>query len=79
MKTRKSMAAHIVAVEEVSNGEVHFSVEAYDALQEKSFTGIVKVIDGMPRGHFIKRGISPLSPACLQIVKAAVIKEHNAK
>ena len=79
MNTRKPMAAHIVAAEEVTKGEVHFTVEAYDALQGKSFTGIVKVIDGMPLGHFIKPGKSPLSPMCLQIVKAAVLNAHNSK
>ncbi|UMZ35536.1 hypothetical protein [Priestia megaterium] len=79
MNTRKPMAAHIVAAEEVAKGEVHFTVEAYDALQEKSFTGVVKVIDGMPQGHFIKPGKSPLSPPCLQVAKAAVLNAHNSK
>lgn len=79
MNTSKSMAAHIVAVEKVTEREFHFSVEVYDALQKKEFTGIVKMIDGVPRGQLVQLGKSPLSPACFKNLRSAVINAHNSK
>ncbi|MBU3569289.1 hypothetical protein IUK39_03735 [Priestia aryabhattai] len=79
MNVRRQNAARILEEKVVAVKEVHFLVEVFDALQGKSFTGIVKMINGFPRGSFVTFGQSPLSKEAIQAVRSKVLNEHNSK
>ena len=44
-------------------------IQGFDAVNNSSFEGIIRMVDGVPYGDLIKEGTSELSKECIRFIK----------
>lgn len=52
-------------------------IQGFDAVNNSSFEGIIRMVDGVPYGDLIKEGISELSKECIRFIKIDLEEKYR--
>lgn len=73
------MKHKVVILDYTFNGLItcFVKIQGYDGINDQSFEGMIRLVDGIPYGDIIREGKSNLSEECILYIKAYIERKFK--